>query len=169
MSQKQATSAVESDGKHVDLPSGEFLIFHLGKEVYGIDILKVKEIRTYDGVTQIANTPDFIKGVINLRGIIVPIIDMRIKLKLGSVEYDALTIVIILNVLGRVMGIVVDGVPDVINLDVAQIQPVPVLGSVIDTEYIMGLGTADNQMVILIDIEELMGSAEMDLIDQAVK
>lgn len=169
MPQKQTTRAVEPDGKPVDRPSGEFLIFRLGQETYGIDILKVQEIRAYDGVTQIANTPDFIKGVINLRGIIVPIIDMRIKLKLGSVEYDALTIVIILNVLGRVVGIVVDGVPDVINFDMAQIQPVPVLGSVIGTEYIMGLGTAGDQMVILIDIEKLMGSAEMDLIDQAVK
>lgn len=146
----------------------EFLTFRLGSEEYGIEILKVQEIRGYDAITQIANAPDFIKGVVNLRGIIVPIIDMRIKFRLGSATYDQFTVVIILNVAGRVMGIVVDGVSDVINLQAEQIRPAPELGSVIDTEYITGLGTVDERMLILIDIEKLMSCSDLGLIAQSV-
>ena len=128
----------------------------------------MQEIRGYDAITQIANAPDFIKGVVNLRGIIVPIIDMRIKFRLGSATYDQFTVVIILNVAGRVMGIVVDGVSDVINLQAEQIRPAPELGSVIDTEYITGLGTVDERMLILIDIEKLMSCSDLGLIAQSV-
>src|SRR5574340_1734793 len=119
----------------------EFLTFTLGREEYGIDILKVQEIRGYDAVTAIANTPEFIKGVINLRGIIVPIVDMRIKFHLGKVEYDQFTVVIILNVANRVVGMVVDGVSDVITLGSDQVKAAPEFGSTIDTQYVMGLGT----------------------------
>ncbi|MBS0498520.1 MAG: chemotaxis protein CheW [Gammaproteobacteria bacterium] len=146
----------------------EFLTFRLGNEEYGIEILKVQEIRGYDAITQIANAPEFIKGVVNLRGIIVPIIDMRIKFRLGNVDYNQFTVVIILNVAGRVMGIVVDGVSDVITLNAEQMRPAPGLGSVIDTEYIMGLGTVDERMLILIDIEKLMSSSDMGLIEQTI-
>lgn len=146
----------------------EFLTFRLGGEEYGIEILKVQEIRGYDSITQIANAPEFIKGVVNLRGIIVPIIDMRIKFRLGNADYDQFTVVIILNVAGRVMGIVVDGVSDVISLEAEQMRPTPGFGSVIDTEYIMGLGTVDERMLILIDIEKLMGSHDMGLIEQTI-
>ena len=146
----------------------EFLTFRLGKEEYGIEILKVQEIRGYDSITQIANAPEFIKGVVNLRGIIVPIIDMRIKFRLGNADYDQFTVVIILNVSGRVMGIVVDGVSDVISLGADQMRPTPGFGSVIDTEYIMGLGTVDERMLILIDIEKLMSSSDMGLIEKSI-
>ncbi len=146
----------------------EFLTFRLGKEEYGIEILKVQEIRGYDSITQIANAPEFIKGVVNLRGIIVPIIDMRIKFRLGNADYDQFTVVIILNVSGRVMGIVVDGVSDVISLGADQMRPTPGFGSVIDTEYIMGLGTVDERMLILIDIEKLMSSSDMGLIERNI-
>ncbi|MEK7301838.1 MAG: chemotaxis protein CheW [Pseudomonadota bacterium] len=148
--------------------ANEFLTFRLGGEEYGIEILKVQEIRGYDSITQIANAPEFIKGVVNLRGIIVPIIDMRIKFRLGNADYDQFTVVIILNVAGRVMGIVVDGVSDVISLEAEQMRPTPGFGSVIDTEYIMGLGTVDERMLILIDIEKLMGSHDMGLIEQTI-
>jgi purine-binding chemotaxis protein CheW len=148
--------------------ANEFLSFKLGSEEYGIEILKVQEIRSYEAVTHIANAPEFIKGVVNLRGIIVPIIDMRIKFKLGKAEYDQFTVVIILNVAGRVMGIVVDAVSDVINLSAEQVRPAPGFGAVIDTEYIMGLGTVEERMLILVDIEKLMGSTDMGLIEQTV-
>jgi purine-binding chemotaxis protein CheW len=128
----------------------------------------VQEIRGYDSITQIANAPEFIKGVVNLRGIIVPIIDMRIKFRLGTADYDQFTVVIILNVAGRVMGIVVDGVSDVLTLEAEQMRPTPGFGSVIDTEYIMGLGTVEERMLILIDIEKLMGSSDMGLIEQTI-
>ena len=140
----------------------------MGEEEYGIEILKVQKIRGYDSITQIANAPEFIKGVVNLRGIIVPIIDMRIKFRLSSADYDQFTVVIILNVADRVMGIVVDGVSDVISLETDQMRPTPEFGSVIDTEYIMGLGTVDERMLILVDIEKLMGSSDMGLIDQSI-
>lgn len=169
MSQEQgivaATGSSSSITSHM---ANEFLTFRLGGEEYGIEILKVQEIRGYDSITQIANAPDFIKGVVNLRGIIVPIIDMRIKFRLGNADYDQFTVVIILNVAGRVMGIVVDGVSDVISLEAEQMHPTPGFGSVIDTEYIMGLGTVDERMLILIDIEKLMASSDMGLIDQSI-
>ena len=145
----------------------EFLTFTLGNEEYGIDILKVQEIRGYDAVTAIANTPEFLKGVINMRGIIVPIVDMRIKFNLGNVEYDQFTVVIILNVASRVVGMVVDGVSDVITLTSDQVKAAPEFGSTIDTQYVMGLGTVDDRMLILVDIEKLMTSSDMELMGQA--
>jgi purine-binding chemotaxis protein CheW len=146
---------------------GEFLTFILGSEEYGVEILKVQEIRSYEAVTKIANTPDFIKGVINLRGSIVPIIDLRMRFKLAHAEYNDSTVVIILNLSNRTIGLVVDGVSDVIQLKSSQISPVPELVSSIDTKYLLGLGTADERMLILVDIEQLMSSNEMALMDTA--
>jgi purine-binding chemotaxis protein CheW len=143
----------------------EYLAFTLGGEEYGIDILKVQEIRGYDTVTRIANAPPFIKGVINLRGHIVPIVDMRIKFNLERVAYDAFTVVIILNVADRVVGMVVDGVSDVLTLGADQVRPAPELGGAVETQYLVGLGAVDDRMLILVDIERLMGSAEMGLVE----
>jgi purine-binding chemotaxis protein CheW len=145
----------------------ELLTFTLGREEYGIDILKVQEIRGYDAVTTIANAPAFIKGVINLRGIIVPIVDMRIKFKLGSVTYDETTVVIILNIGKRVIGMVVDGVSDVTTLKPEEVKPAPEFGSSLDTQYLLGLGTVEERMIILVDIERLMSSRDMELIEAA--
>lgn len=141
----------------------EYLTFTLGKEEYAMDILKVQEIRGYDSVTHIANSPGFMKGVINLRGVIVPIIDMRIKFSLENVVYDEFTVVIIMKVLGRVIGMVVDGVSDVVTLPADQIKPAPEFGSSINAEYITGIGTVNEQMLILTDIERLIGSDDMQL------
>jgi purine-binding chemotaxis protein CheW len=147
--------------------SGEYLTFTLGQEEYGIDILKVQEIRGYDAVTKIANAPPFIKGVINLRGVIVPIVDLRIKFNLGHLTYDQFTVVIILNIGKRVMGIVVDGVSDVIQLSSDNLRPSPEFGSILDTRYILGLGTVEDRMIIVVDIERLMTSQEMSLVESA--
>ncbi len=166
--QAQALNATETSVAGSDNLANEFLTFRLGQEEYGIEILKVQEIRGYDAITQIANAPEFIKGVINLRGIIVPIVDMRIKFYLNDVQYDQFTVVIILNVAGRVMGMVVDGVSDVISLQKEHMRPAPGLNSVIEAEYIMGLGAIDERMLILIDIEQLMSSDDMGLIDHTV-
>lgn len=146
----------------------EFLVFTLGDEEYGIDILKVQEIRGYDAdtVTRIANVPPFIKGVTNLRGIIVPIVDLRIKFNLSKVEYNAQTVVIILNLERRVVGIVVDGVSDVLMLNAGQISPAPEFGATLSTEYLTGLGTVDERMLILVDIEKMMTSEEMALVER---
>lgn len=156
----------KSSGSNSTAGNNEFLSFTLGKEEYGIDILRVQEIRGYDAVTAIANTPEFIKGVINLRGIIVPIVDMRIKFKLGSITYDEFTVVIILNIAKRVVGVVVDGVSDVLTLTPEQIKPAPEFGGTFDTQYLLGLGTVDDRMLILVDIEKLMVSSDMELIEQ---
>ena len=149
-----------------DIAGQEFLAFTLGSEEYGIDILKVQEIRGYEAVTRIANSPDFIKGVVYLRGIIVPIVDMRIKFNLGEPTYDQFTVVIILNIAGRVMGMVVDSVSDVITLLQEQVKPAPEMGGALNTDYLIGLGTLDERMLILVDIDKLMSSAEMGLIEK---
>ena len=148
--------------------SNEILTFTLGSEEYGIEILKVQEIRGYDAVTRIANAPDFIKGVMNLRGIIVPIVDMRIKFNLPVVEYNTLTVVIILNVAGRVVGMVVDGVSDVIALSADQVKPAPEFNGSFDTAFLQGMGTVNERMLILLDIVKLMGSADMALVNEMV-
>ena len=144
----------------------EFLAFTLGKEEYGIDILKVQEIRGYEAVTRIANAPEFIQRVINVRGIIIPVVDMRIKFKLGTPVYDQFTVVIILNIGGRIMGMVVDSVSDVTTLTPDQIKPAPEMGSAFNSDYMIGLGTVDERMLILVDIDKLMSSSEMGLIEK---
>ncbi|CVG90053.1 chemotaxis protein CheW [Serratia marcescens] len=147
----------------------EFLILTLGNEEYGIDILKVQEIRGYDQVTRIANTPAFIKGVTNLRGVIVPIIDLRVKFSQQSVSYDENTVVIVLNFGQRVVGIVVDGVSDVLSLTAEQIRPAPEFAVTLATEYLTGLGSLGERMLILVDIEKLLSSEEMSLVDSVAK
>ena len=161
-------SQTTQDGKaSADGAGREFLAFRLGKEEYGIDILKVQEIRGYEAVTRVASAPEFVKGVINLRGTIVPIVDMRIKFKLGEPTYDQFTVVIILNILGRVVGIVVDSVSDVITLSQEQVKAAPDMGAGLNSNYLIGLGTLDERMLILIDIDKLMSSADMGLIEKA--
>lgn len=159
-----------SDRQQDDTSGQEYLVFTLAAQEYGIDILKVQEIRGYDSqtVTRIANVPSFIKGVTNLRGIIVPIVDMRIKFNLESVEYDHQTVVVILNLKSRVVGIVVDGVSDVLILQAAQTSAAPQFGTAFSTEYLTGIGTIGERMLILVDIEKLMTSDEMALVENAV-
>ena len=147
---------------------GEFLTFRLGDEEYGIDILRVQEIRGYEPPTRIANTQHFIKGVVNLRGVIVPVVDLRMKLGCASAEYNAFTVVIVLNVKGRVVGAVVDSVSDVLELPPAAIRPAPEMASSVDACFITGIGSLKTdereRMLILMDIESLMASAEMGLV-----
>jgi len=141
--------------------TGEFLSFTLGDEHYGVDILKVQEIRGYDAVTRVPDAPEYIKGVINLRGTIVPVIDLRLKLRLKEARYDSFTVMIVLNVEDRVVGIVVDSVSDVVPLSAEQIRPTPEFGATVDTRFISGIGTLDERMLILLDIETLLDSAEL--------
>ncbi|WP_374321725.1 chemotaxis protein CheW [Pseudoxanthomonas kaohsiungensis] len=144
-----------------DTAAGEFLTFTLGDEHYGVDILKVQEIRGYDAVTRVPDAPEYIKGVINLRGTIVPVIDLRLKLRLREARYDSLTVMIVLNVLDRVVGIVVDGVSDVVPLVQEQVRPKPEFGAAVDTRFISGIGTLDDRMLILLDIPTLLDSADL--------
>lgn len=142
----------------------EYLTFRLDQEEYGIDILKVQEIRGYEPPTRIANAPSFIKGVVNLRGTIVPIVDMRLKFNCAQARYDSFTVVIILNLRSRVVGIVVDSVSDVMQLAPENIRSAPEIESVIDNGCILGLGSVAERMLILLDIEKLMSSVDMGLV-----
>lgn len=164
MIQENTTKAADESGF-----AQEYLTFTLGPEEYAIDILKVQEIRGYEPPTTIANAPDFIKGVINLRGIIVPIVDLRIKFGVGQADYTPFTVVIILSIAGRVVGIVVDGVSDVTSLRSDQIRPAPEFAATVDTRYINGLGTLGERMLIVVDIEKLMLSGEMALVDEVAQ
>lgn len=167
------TDAVESSAL-ISAGQQEFLTFTLGEEEYAIDILKVQEIRGYDSVTRIANTPAFLKGVINMRGVIVPVVDMRLKFNVGEARYDQFTVMIVLNLGERVVGMVVDGVSDVVALSAEQIRPAPEFGAVLDTQFIQGLATLEpegsesQRMAIVVDIERLMTSSEMGLVDAVV-
>ena len=152
---------------HAVARNGEYLTFRLGAEDYGIDILRVQEIRSYEQPTRIANAPSFLKGVVNLRGVIVPIIDLRLKLGCDTAEYNHFTVVIVLNVKGRVVGAVVDSVSDVIELNGETIRPAPATNATIDTSYITGIGSVGERMLILMDIESLMSSADMGLMEAA--
>ena len=149
------------------VPVREFLAFKLGAEEYGIDILRVQEIRSYEKPTRIAGTPEFIKGVINLRGVIVPIIDMRQKLQLQAPSYDAFTVVIVLHIGHRVVGMVVDAVSDVVGLTAEQMRAAPALIAGIAGEHLLALGMLEQRMLILLDIDKLMSSPEMGLVEPA--
>ena len=159
----QAASAVHGAPR-------EYLSFKLGAEEYGIDILKVQEIRGYENPTRIANAAHFIKGVVNLRGVIVPIVDMRLRFGLSDVQYNSFTVVIILNIANRTVGMVVDSVSDVLELGGDAIKPAPEFNGAIEAAYITGLGTIKSgdaeRMLILMDIEQMMTAPDMGLMDE---
>lgn len=160
-------SAVEKVNESVAVGAREYLTFKLDQEEYGIDILKVQEIRGYEPPTRIANAPVFIKGVVNLRGTIVPIVDMRLKFNCESAKYDSFTVVIILNLHQRIVGIVVDSVSDVMQLAPENLRAAPEVESVIDSDSVIGLGSLGDRMLILLDIEKLMSGVDMGLISDA--
>ena len=147
----------------------EFLTFKLGKEEYGMDILRVQEIRSFEEPTRMANAAPFIKGVINLRGVIVPIVDMRLRFNLADVTYNSFTVVIVVNIANRIMGMVVDGVSDVITLKPEQLRPTPDFSTAIGNDHVLAIGSLDDRMLILLDIEKLMGSPDMGLIEQTLQ
>lgn len=150
---------------------GQYLTFMLAGEEYAIDILKVQGIQGWDRITDIPNTPDFILGVINLRGTVVPIIDLRRRFKLESIPFGPMTVVIIVRVedqaTARTVGIVVDAVSEVYNLAAAQIRPAPDFGAAVDTDFVKGLATVEEHMVILLDIDTLINAGILEVINEA--
>ena len=173
MGSMSAATLKQMMGKNVDTgktkatgPTKEFLTFRLGSEEYGIDILRVQEIRSYEEPTRIANSPKFIKGVVNLRGVIVPVVDLRIKLGSEKVEYNGFTVVIVLNVKGRVVGAVVDSVSDVLELPESDLKPSPEMNShAADNAYVTGIASVGERMLIMMDIQALMASPDMGLME----
>ena len=154
-----------------DSDGSQFLTFMLAGEEYGVDILRVQEIKGWDNATPIPNTPDYIRGVINLRGTIVPIIDLRRRFGLEPVEYGPVTVVIVLRVMSansdtsRVMGVVVDAVSDVYNVQDNDVKPAPDFGDVVDVAFVRGLATLEDSMVIILDIDRLLNSDALALMD----
>jgi purine-binding chemotaxis protein CheW len=147
----------------------EVLVFVLGGEEYGVDILKVQEIRGYEKVTPIPSAPAYLKGVVNLRGAIVPVIDLRVKFGMAEPRYDSFTVVVILRLAGRVVGIVVDGVSDVVQLAASDVKAAPELGAMVDSSFLAGLATRNERMILLLDIEKFLSSGELNLINRAAQ
>jgi purine-binding chemotaxis protein CheW len=161
-----APSAAPATAVHTAIH--EFLAFKLGEEEYGIDILRVQEIRSFEQPTRIVNAPPHLLGVLNLRGVIVPIVDMRLKFNLAQVAYDGFTVVIVLNIGRRVVGMVVDGVSDVISLTAEQMRPVPEFGPAVAADHLLAIGSIEDRMLILADIESLMTSPDLGMFDLPV-
>ena len=159
---------MEKIGEMTSAGAREYLTFRLDQEEYGIDILKVQEIRGYEPPTRIANAPNFIKGVVNLRGTIVPIVDMRLKFNCSKAEYNSFTVVIILNLHSRIVGVVVDSVSDVMELPAESLKVAPDVESVIGSDSVLGLGSLGDRMLILLDIEKLMSGVDMELAPDVV-
>jgi len=170
MSETHASSRASggASGQQKVADAGQFLTLRLGKEEYAIDILRVQEIRSYEEPTRMVNAPPFIKGVVNLRGVIVPIVDLRMKLDLDKVEYNEFTVVIILNVRGTVIGAVVDSVSDVVTLPADAIKPAPQFETTLDTRFITGLANVGERMLIVMNMEAMMSNAEMGMLTSAL-
>jgi len=153
-------------GSELDENTQQFLTFILAGEEYGVDILRVQEIKGWDAVTQVPNTPEYVRGVINLRGTIVPIIDLRIRFDMEQLAYGPTTVVIVLKVMSgednsRIMGIVVDGVSDVYNVKNEEIHAAPDFGEGVDSSFVKGLATVGEKMVIILDIDFMLNSNEL--------
>ena len=163
--QRKPTSGFQTaqPGAQVVPDGGQFLTLRLGTEDYAIDILRVQEIRSYEEPTRMVNAPSFVKGVVNLRGVIVPIVDLRLKLNIATVDYNEFTVVIILNVRGTVVGAVVDAVSDVVTLTQQSIKPAPQFETAIDARFITGLASLADRMLIVMNIEALMSNAELGM------
>lgn len=167
MQTEQITTIPGQQAKRAGAPaaySGQYLTLRLGEEDYAIDIMRVQEIRSYEEPTTMANSPSFIKGVINLRGVIVPIVDLRMKLNIPTVDYNEFTVVIILRIQGMVIGAVVDAVSDVVNLDTATIKEAPQFESPIDGRFILGLAQVGDRMLIVMNMETLLSRSELGMV-----
>ncbi|MBN2299171.1 MAG: purine-binding chemotaxis protein CheW [Deltaproteobacteria bacterium] len=147
------------------LLTSQYVTFLLGDETYGISILKLNEIIAYQDCTTIPNVPNFIKGVLNLRGIVVPVIDLRERFSMETKTYDQFTVIMILDVSGRIMGLIVDAVSDVITLNKENIKPRPSFSAGISTHFIQGMGVKDNKFIILLDVDRLLSDEELNLVD----
>ncbi len=164
MSNDLVVAAPAAGSSTAGSPAKQFLTFRIGGEEYGMDILKVQEIRSYEAPTRVAHSPSFVKGVVNLRGVIVPIMDMRLKLGVEA-QYNAFTVVIVMNIGNRILGMVVDSVSDVLELGDGQIRPAPELGAAIDSRHVTGLGKVGDRILILLDISGMVNSPEFGLMD----
>lgn len=162
-----AAAALESLSKELNQQNGlatdenQFLTFQLGSELYGVDILRVQEIKGYTAVTKIPNTPPHIKGVLNLRGTIVPIVELRTKFGMPTIEYTMFTVIVVVVVKEKVMGLVVDAVSDVLDISRKDIQPAPEFGTKVDVSFVNGIGKSGEKLVALLDMDRLLSDGDM--------
>ena len=166
-----STTAIEAPepyqiGTGYSTDGRQFLTFTLADEYYGIDILKVQEIKGFTTVTRIPNTPDYLKGVLNLRGTIVPIVDLRLKFGMGVTEPTSFTVVVVVNVRNRVMGFLVDAVSDVLDFDAKDIQAPPELGSTVDITFVEGIGNSNDHLITLLDIDRVLSDQEVKTVSE---
>lgn len=170
---RQEIASSNAQGIGANEADSQYLTFVLGEESYGVDILRVQEIKGWSPVTRIPNTPEYLRGVLNLRGTIVPIIDMRMRFSMETAEYTPITVVIVVSVRSgdkeRILGIVVDAVSDVLNVDAEQVKPAPDFGSTVNTEYLSGLVTVGEQMVMLLDIDKMLTESEIRGLDSVAE
>ena len=157
-----------SDNSRLQAPQAQYLTVNLAQEEYGIDILAVREIRGWTPVTRIPQAPHYVLGVLNLRGAIVPVIDMRLRFGLPGQEYTQTTVTVIVTVAGRNFGVVVDAVSDVLDVQASDLRPVPDLGATVDTEYLKGLTTVAERMVLLLDVDKLLNTHDTQLLEAAL-
>jgi purine-binding chemotaxis protein CheW len=154
-----------TNAEEAQVLTSQYVTFLLGEETYGISILKLNEIIAYQNCTTIPNVPGFIKGVLNLRGIVVPVIDLRERFSMETKAYDQFTVIMILDVSGRIMGLIVDAVSDVITLNEEDIKPRPNFSTGISTHFIHGMGVKDNKFIILLDVDKLLSDEELNMVD----
>lgn len=157
-----------SDASPHDAAASQYLTLNLAHEEYGVDILAVREIRGWTPVTRIPQAPSYVLGVLNLRGAIVPVIDMRLRFGLPREEYTANTVTVIVAVAGRNFGVVVDAVSDVLDVAPADLRPVPDMGTTVDTEYLKGLTAIDERMVLLLDVDKLLQPQDAQMLEAAL-
>lgn len=171
MSAAQAAMAAETAAGADATATGQYLTFVLAGEEYGVDILRVQEIRGWSAVTPIPNVPAYVQGVLNLRGTVVPIVDLRLRLGMGKIEYGPTTVIVVANAVHdgrrRVVGLVVDGVSDVCNVTAEDAKPTPDFGSSVDVRFIQGMAAIREKMVILLDVDSLLGKADLATLDGA--
>lgn len=160
-------AAIEAAAKEINQQIGlttdgsQFLTFQLGDELYGVDILRVQEIKGYTAVTRIPNTPAHIKGVLNLRGTIVPIVELRTKFGMPTIDYTMFTVIVVVVVREKIMGLVVDAVSDVLNIDKKDIQPAPQFGAKVDVSFLNGIGKSGDKLVALLDMDRLLSDSDL--------
>jgi purine-binding chemotaxis protein CheW len=160
-------AALETAAKEINQQIGlttdgsQFLTFQLGEELYGVDILRVQEIKGYTAVTKIPNTPAHIKGVLNLRGTIVPIVELRTKFGMDTIDYTMFTVIVVVVVREKIMGLVVDAVSDVLNIDKKEIQPAPQFGAKVDVSFLNGIGKSGDKLIALLDMDRLLSDDDL--------
>jgi len=145
---------------------GQYVTFLIAGETYGIEVLRVQEIIGMTSITRVPNTMDFMKGVINLRGMVVPVVDMRLKFSMEEKDYDAFTVIIIVEVSGHMIGLIVDSVSDVVGVPLESIQDTPHFSARIGTDFISGIGRLDETLIIMLDIDRVISAEELEELEK---